>query len=192
MLFSCGTAVTIHACGMLNAPFPSPVPGRERPGNQLIRLDRCFASCVGVEGRNFVGEAGLLPPLLLALLPGLLAGLLDPGESSRFGSGLSVSRGGKREAASSGVDERTGSKEGVIAGEWRVDDEASLRLGVEVETRISVESCGSLVGLASRDCFFGVGTEPRWLLLPLFPEVLLLREKIEEMRLADLSMLPLP
>lgn len=102
--------MTIHACGIPNAPSPSRVPGRERPGSQLFRFVNCFDSCEGVNGRNFVGDAGLLAPLLLALLPGLL----DPGDSSRFGSGLGVSRGGNMEPAPSGVDER---KDGIIAGE---------------------------------------------------------------------------
>jgi len=85
----------------------------DRPGSQLLLFDICLCCCVGVHGRNLIGDAGLLPPLLLALLLGLLA----PGESIRFGSGLRVSNGWNS-LASSGVDERTGSKVGVMKGDW--------------------------------------------------------------------------
>jgi len=64
-----------------------------------------------------IGDAGLLPPLLLALLLGLLV----PGESIRFGSGLRVSSGWNN-LASSGVDERPGSKVGVRKGDWWVGE----------------------------------------------------------------------
>jgi hypothetical protein len=126
--------VSVQACGIPNAPASCDSGRDDRPASQLLLFDSCLCSWFGVHARNLIGDAGLLPPLLLALLLGLLV----PGESIRFGSGLRVSNGWNN-LASSGVDEGPGSNVGVRKGDWWVGECAFGRLGVEVEPRMSVD-----------------------------------------------------
>lgn len=128
------------------APAPSCDSGRDFPGSQL-RLFESLVSCVGVKGRkNFVGDCGLLPPRLPALLAGLLFDLLV-GDPVRCGDCLIESAWGSSVPGSIGV---VGRNVGVSRpGEADVDAGVCpfLRSGVDADTRISVDSWGSLAGL---------------------------------------------
>ena len=171
---------TIHACG--SAPAPSRDSGRDLPGSQLRLLDN-FASCVGVKGRKpFVGDVGLLPPRLPALLAGRLFDLL-PGEPVRFGICFVISKCGSRELGSIGV---VDGKVGVRPGEADVcaGDCPFLRpgtSGVESDTCMSVDNCGSFA--ESRVDLSGCNDSDVLELVPLLSEELLPMEKMDEMRL---------
>ena len=132
-----------------------------------------------------MGDAGLLPPRLPALLAGRLFDLLF-GVPVRCGNWLIVSRCGTRVPGSIGV---VGRKTGVSPGEADVcaGDCPFLRSGVDTDTRTSVESCGSLAGLESREALFGCSDADVFELVPLLPEELLPSEKMDEMRLEGLS-----
>ena len=179
-IFSCWPGNINHASGISLAP--SCDSGRDLPRSQLRLLESLF-SCVGVKGlKIFVGDPGLLPPRLPALLAGLLFGPL-PGEPVRSGGCFIGSRCGTSVPGSIGV---VGLKVGVVPGEADVCAGDCPFLSV-VETRTLVESWGSCAELGSDAAWFGCSDPEGVELAPLLSDELLPSEKREDMRLEDLS-----